>query len=198
MAAKKQYYFVRYVKSGRTYYKNQDGKRVARAKVKKDRKKVYIELGRTIGNTFLKGDLVSLRDYKSKLKALKARKWPEVSTFNIINVNLQKDIANSISESKNIYIQRNGNIYFLRSQQSQAALHLFVNQINSHFYNTVAKVTDSPLFNIQIQDSPKNIFYDFDSIKLNNPQLLNDQNIRAAYEEFTFLVEESFTTLFST
>jgi hypothetical protein len=151
--AKKQYYFIRYVKSGRTYFKNQDGKRVSRAKVEKDRKKVYVEVGRSIGDTFKKGELISLKDYKSEIKSQEAPKIPEVSTFNVINVNLQKEISQAISAEKNIFIQKDGETYKLKSKKSLAALQLFVAQVNSAFYNTIGKKTDSPLFNISIQEA---------------------------------------------
>ena len=151
--AKKQYYFIRYVKSGRTYFKNQDGKRVSRAKVEKDRKKIYVEIGRTIGDTFKKGDLISLKDYKSEIKSQNAPQIPEVSTFNVINVNLQKEINQAISTEKNIFIQKDGETYKLKSKKSLAALQLFVAQVNSAFYNTIGKKTDSPLFNISIQEA---------------------------------------------
>jgi hypothetical protein len=151
--AKKQYYFIRYVKSGRTYFKNQDGKRVSRAKVEKDRKKVYVEIGRSIGDTFKKGELISLKDYKSEIKSQEAPKIPEVSTFNVINVNLQKEISQAISAEKNIFIQKDGETYKLKSKKSLAALQLFVAQVNSAFYNTIGKKTDSPLFNISIQEA---------------------------------------------
>jgi hypothetical protein len=151
--AKKQYYFVRYVKSGRTYYKNQDGKRVSRAKVEKDRKKVYVEVGRSIGDSFKKGELISLKDYKSELKSQAAPQIPEVSTFNVINVNLQKDISAAIAADKSIFIQKDGETFKLKSKKSKAALQLFVAQVNSAFYNTIGKKTDSPLFNISISEA---------------------------------------------
>jgi len=153
MAAKKQYYFVRYQKSGRTYYKNQDGQRVAKAKVEKDRKKVYVEVGRTIGDSFKKGDLVSLKDYKSEVKTQQAPKVPEVSTFNVINVNLQKEISTAIAQNKTIYMQKDGETFKLKSKKAKAALQLFVAQVSSAFYNTIGKKTDSPLFNIAIQEA---------------------------------------------
>lgn len=44
---------------------------------------------------------------------------------------------------------------------------------------------------------PRNlVFYDFDSIKLNNAGLLNDQNINVAYQKFLFEVDNAFNTLF--
>jgi hypothetical protein len=47
------------------------------------------------------------------------------------------------------------------------------------------------------QQKPKNILvFNFDTIKLNNPGLLNDQKISAAYSEFLFEVDESFLKLF--
>ena len=109
--AKKQYYFVKYQKSGRTYYKNQDGQRIAKAKVEKDHKKVYVEIGRTIGDTFKKGDIISLKDFKSKVQDQTAPKVPEVSTFNVINVNLQKEISTAITQNKTIYMQKDGKTY---------------------------------------------------------------------------------------
>jgi hypothetical protein len=151
--AKKQYYFVRYVKSGRTYYKNQDGKRVSRAKVEKDRKKIYVEIGRSIGDTFKKGELISLKDYKNKIESQEAPQIPEVSTFNVINVNLQKDISAAINAEKTIFIQKDGETFKLKSKKSIAALQLFVAQVNSAFYNTIGKKTDSPLFNISISEA---------------------------------------------
>ena len=44
---------------------------------------------------------------------------------------------------------------------------------------------------------PRNlVLYDFDSIKLNNAGLLNDQNINVAYQKFLFEVDNAFNTLF--
>ncbi len=40
------------------------------------------------------------------------------------------------------------------------------------------------------------IVYNFDSIKLNNPGLLNDQKINVAYQKFLIEVNNSFETLF--
>lgn len=151
--AKKQYYFVRYVKSGRTYYKNQDGKRVSKAKVEKDRKKIFVEIGRTIGDNFKKGELISLKDYKSSIKSQTAPEIPEVSTFNVINVNLQKDISAAIAADKTIFIQKDGETFKIKSKKAKAALQLFVAQVNSAFYNTIGKKTDSPLFNISISEA---------------------------------------------
>lgn len=153
MANQKQYYFVRYQKSGRTYYKNQDGQRVSRAKVEKDRKKVFVEVGRTIGETFKKGELISLKDFKSQVNSQAAPKVPEVSTFNVINVNLQKEISTAIAQDKTIFIQKDGETYKLKTKKAKAALQLFVAQVSSAFYNTIGKKTDSPLFNISIQEA---------------------------------------------
>jgi hypothetical protein len=40
------------------------------------------------------------------------------------------------------------------------------------------------------------VVYNFDSIKLNNAGLLNDQNINVAYQKFLFEVDNAFNTLF--
>ena len=40
------------------------------------------------------------------------------------------------------------------------------------------------------------VLYDFDSIKLNNAGLLNDQSINVAYQKFMFEVDNAFNTLF--
>ena len=40
------------------------------------------------------------------------------------------------------------------------------------------------------------VLLNFDSIKLNNVALLNDQKISAAYSEFLFQFEDSFSDLF--
>lgn len=40
------------------------------------------------------------------------------------------------------------------------------------------------------------VVYNFDSIKLNNAGLLNDQNINVAYQKFLFEVNNAFNTLF--
>ena len=40
------------------------------------------------------------------------------------------------------------------------------------------------------------VVYNFDSIKLNNPGLLNDQNINVAHQKFLFEVDNAFNTLF--
>lgn len=40
------------------------------------------------------------------------------------------------------------------------------------------------------------VVYNFDSIKLNNAGLLNDQSINVAYQKFLFEVDNAFNTLF--
>lgn len=40
------------------------------------------------------------------------------------------------------------------------------------------------------------VVYNFDSIKLNNAGLLNDQTINVAYQKFLFEVDNAFNTLF--
>jgi hypothetical protein len=146
----KQYYFIKFQKNGRTYFKNQDGQRVAKAKVESGRRKILLELGQKIGDNFKKGDLISLKDFRTQVKAQKPPKVPKVSTFNVMNVNLQKEISNALKANKKIYIQKDGKTYQLKSKKSIAALQLFTQQINSSFYKTIGKKTDSPLFNIQI------------------------------------------------
>jgi hypothetical protein len=152
--AKKQYYFIKFQSKGRTYYKNQDGARVSRAKVESGRRKIFVELGRTIGPDLKKGDLISYREYRTKVKSQKPPQIPEVSTFNVMNVNLQKEVALAINQNKSIYIQKDGKTYNLKSKKSRAALQLFISQINSAFYGTIGKKTESPIFNIQISDAP--------------------------------------------
>jgi len=148
--AQKKYYFVKYESKGRTYFKNQDGERVSRAKVESGKRKVYVELGRSIGVDFKKGDLISSREYRSQVKPQKTPKIPEVSTFNIMNVNLQKEVSTAIQQAKNIYIQKDGKTYNLKSKKSRAGLQLFISQVNTAFYKTKGKKTDSPIFNLQI------------------------------------------------
>jgi hypothetical protein len=46
------------------------------------------------------------------------------------------------------------------------------------------------------QKKQKSVLLNFDTIKLNNAGLLNDQKISAAYSEFLFQFEESFKELF--
>ena len=40
------------------------------------------------------------------------------------------------------------------------------------------------------------IVYNFDSIKLNNPGLLNDQSINVSYQKFLIEIDNAFETLF--
>ena len=41
------------------------------------------------------------------------------------------------------------------------------------------------------------IVFDFDSIKLNNAALLNDNSLNVAYQKFLMEVDDSFNTLFN-
>jgi hypothetical protein len=116
---KKKYFYIQYVKGGKTYFKNQDGKRASRAEAEKSKKKIFIESQRSEGETLKKGDLIDRR--KAKQKQVKEGDSSGPSTtitgteLSIKNIYVSKELQNAIEKGYKVYTMAGGKIYEQKS-----------------------------------------------------------------------------------
>jgi ribosomal protein L31E len=167
MAQQKQYYFYRLTLNGRTYYNNQDDKRVSAAKVKQSKRKVYDLVQKSVPYTDIKaGDLLDRR----KAKAVKYTKEITAQQFSKNNVLIQREINNAIESGSRIFSQIGNKIVEHKSKASKGNLLLFNYELQEKFYNNLKKLTDSPFFNIEMKFSPKDniYFFDWNSLQLDD------------------------------
>lgn len=169
----KKYYFIQYVKGGRTYFKNQDGRRSSRAQAEKSKRKIYIESQRKEGETIQKGELIDRRQTKAQ-KVKKSQEPKQTGTeLSIKNIYVSKEIQNAIEKNYTIYTKSGGVVYNHKSKQSKANALLFNNAMQERFYKKMKKKLDSPFFNLKAVSSKRNktLYIDFDSVDL-------DENVK--------------------
>jgi len=164
MKENKEYYFVRYQQKGRTYYKNQDGKRVSAKKVKSARRKIYELVQREIvGTGFEKGDLLDRKKAKARnVKELEGRKLP------VKNIFLQREILFAMKNERDVYTKVGGKTFKHESKQSKANVILFNYEVNEAFYRRLKGKIDSPVYVLSTLQSKKNslLLIDYDSLQL--------------------------------
>ena len=182
MAQQKKYFFVQYTRNGKTYYKDQDGKRTSKDKVKKGKRKVYQEASTSIPYTNIqKGDLID----KTKAKAESKKKLPTGTVFNVMNMMIQKEISQIIEKGFALYSRANGGQFQHKSDTSKVNLLLFNFELQGQFYNLFSDLVESPYFFINEIYSVKNKFglFDWDSISL-NPDIDVSSQIEKALKKF--------------
>lgn len=161
---KKEYYFVRYQQKGRTYYQNQDGKRVSAKKVKSARRKIYELVQREIvGTEFQKGDLLDRKKAKAKkVKEVEGRRLP------VKNIFLQREILFAMKNDRDVYTKVGGKTFKHESKQSKANVLLFNYEVNEAFYRRLKGKIDSPVYVLSTLQSKKNslLLIDYDSLQL--------------------------------
>lgn len=183
MARKKYFYIERKDKRGRTIFYNQDNKRVSKAKVQKDRKKVFIEVQAT-QKSIKKGTLIGKKEAKQLNKAPKIPKSITGTRLSIKNVYIKQYIDDAITRKYFIFSAVNGQKYGHETEESKINLLLFNYELQAAFYERMGPFLDSPFFNVNAIISPKKkIFYiDWDSIDLDSGETLSD--IDEAFEFF--------------
>lgn len=169
----KKYYFIQYVKGGRTYFKNQDGTRSSRAEAERSKKKIYLESQRKEGDAIEKGGLIDRRQAKAKKVEKKQEPKQTGTELSIKNIYISKEIQNAIEKNYTIYTKSGGVVYNHKSKQSKANALLFNNAMQERFYKKMKKKLDSPFFNLKAVSSKRNktLFIDFDSLEL-------DENVK--------------------
>lgn len=182
---KKKYFYIQYVKGGKTYFKNQDGKRASRKEAEKSKKKIFIESQRNEGETIKKGALIDRRQAREK-KVKKAETPTLTGTeLSIKNIYVSKELQNAIEKNYKVYTKSGGVIYEHKSKESKAKALLFNNAMQERFYNKLKKKLDSPFFNLKAVSSKKNktIFIDFDSVELDK-NVKGKRGIKTAVNSF--------------
>ena len=182
--AKKQYFYIeRKDKRGRTIFYNQDNKRVSKAKVQKDRKKVFIEVQAT-QKSIKKGTLIGKKEAKQLNKAPKIPKSITGTSLSIKNVYVKQYIDEAITKKYFIFSQFDNDKFGHETEESKINLLLFNYEMQAAFYENMGGVLDSPFFNITSIISPKRkiFFIDWDSIQVDAD--LVEGEILEAYEAF--------------
>lgn len=183
MAKKKYFYIERQDKRGRKIYYNQDNKRVSKAKVQQDKKKVFIEVQAT-QKSIKKGTLIGKREAKKLNKAPKIPKSITGSQMSIKNIYIKGFIDDAITKKYFIFSQLDGQRYGHETEESKVNLLLFNYELQAAFYEIMGPFLDSPFFNVgAVISQKKKIFYiDWDSIQTDWED--TDAAILEAYEMF--------------
>lgn len=161
---KPKYYFIRYQSKGRTYFKNQDGKRVSREKVERAKRKVFELVQREIKGTDLKnGDLLD----RQKAKARKVKE-PEARRLPVKNIYIQREILFAMNQERELLTKVGGETFKHSSKQSKANVILFNYEVNEAFYKYLKSKIDSPVFVLSTIQSKKDnlLLIDYDSLAL--------------------------------
>jgi hypothetical protein len=183
MAKKKYFYIERQDKRGRKIYYNQDNKRVSKAKVVQDKKKVFIEVQAT-QKSIKKGTLIGKREAKKLNKAPKIPKSITGSQMSIKNIYIKGFIDDAITKKYFIFSELNGQRYGHETEESKVNLLLFNYELQAAFYDRMGPFLDSPFFNVGavISQKKKIFFIDWDSIQLDGGETMED--IDEAFEFF--------------
>jgi hypothetical protein len=183
MAKKKYFYIERQDKRGRKIYYNQDNKRVSKAKVQQDKKKVFIEVQAT-QKSIKKGTLIGKREAKKLNKAPNIPKSITGSQMSIKNIYIKGFIDDAITKKYFIFSELNGQRYGHETEESKVNLLLFNYELQAAFYDRMGPFLDSPFFNVgAVISQKKKIFYiDWDSITLDSGETIGD--IDEAFEFF--------------
>lgn len=184
MANKKKYFFIeRKDKINRTIYYNQDNKRVSKAKVIKDKKKVFIEVQYT-QKSIKKGTLIGKKEAKQLNKTPEIPKSITGTSLSIKNIYVKQYIDEAITKKYFIFSQFDNEKFGHETEESKINLLLFNYEMQAAFYDNMNDVLDSPFFNITAVISPiREIFYiDWDSIQIDAD--LVEGEILEAYEAF--------------
>jgi hypothetical protein len=185
---KKKYFYIQYVKGGKTYFKDQDGKRTSRDKAERSKKKIVIEAQRSEGETVKKGDLIDRRKAKQKeVKDDSGGPGERITgtELSIKNIYVSKELQNAIEKNYRVFTKAGGKLYEHKSKESKAKALLFNNAMQERFYNKLKKKLDSPFFNLKAVSSKKNktIFIDFDSVELDK-EVKGKRGIKTAVNSF--------------
>lgn len=159
-----KYYFIRYQSKGKTYFKNQDGKRVSREKVERAKRKVFELVQREIKGTDLKnGDLLD----RQKAKARKVKE-PEARRLPVKNIYIQREILFAMNQERDLFTKVGGETFKHSSKQSKANVILFNYELNEAFYKYLKSKIDSPVFVLSTIQSKKDnlLLIDYDSLAL--------------------------------
>jgi hypothetical protein len=180
MSTKKRY-FIKYVKKGKTYFKDQDGKRASRAKAEKSKKAIYLLNQRT-------GELVKRE--RQAVKRVAAGKSKKASVLRPYNSELGGEIKRSLEKGQRIFIQKDGKVFEVVSKEAKSNLTLFNFELNTIFYSTLKRKIDSPFFDLRIIEDKKanTILFDLDSINLDEASIKERPEIKELFEQF---IEES-------
>ena len=183
MAKKKYFYIERQDKRGRKIYYNQDNKRVSKAKVVQDKKKVFIEVQAT-QKSIKKGTLIGKKEAKKLNKAPKIPKSITGSQMSIKNIYIKAFIDDAITKKYFIFSELNGQRYGHETEESKVNLLLFNYELQAAFYDRMGPFLDSPFFNVGavISQKKKIFFIDWDSITLDSGETIGD--IDEAFEFF--------------
>jgi hypothetical protein len=163
-----KYYFVKYQQNGKTFYKDQSGKRVSADKVKQSKRKVYQlyytgpEKNKLIENTRKKSDTFQTEA-------------PQVDQNEAANVYLTKHAAQAIEANSAIYVKHQGKTYELVTNEARNKLVLFFYQLGENFYRIFKKLIDdsgsgfAQFFVPEAKGIKENLsFWDLDNISIND------------------------------
>lgn len=160
MAKKKYYSYTKKIK-GKTYYYNQDGKRISKEKAIRSKRPIYVMAN--YGTH--KGELIIPE--KKKVKKTTAPKIKDtINQFWIKNVEISREINRAIEKGLKMYLTVTETV-FLQSNESKANLSLFNYSVNQKFYSTIGKLIDSPFFDILILEKREKNLILFDYSKPN-------------------------------
>lgn len=195
MKQPKKYFFVRYSKGGKTFYRNQDGKKVSKATAISSKKRIFDE----IGSGSKKGELAPRKPEKVKAQSKKRPSIPEVSNFEVLNVEIEREIKRAVEDDLKIYIEKNGKVIQLISEKAKAAFLLYNSQNNKNWFDKLKKKVEYPLRVVQLsEDENGNILINLDSSRISKPELLSDGTIKKAYSEYEEEENKLFKKYFDT
>lgn len=189
---KSKQFFIRYTKNGKTYYKNQNGKRASAKTVKRSKKAVYVLNQRT-------GEIIKPERKKIQQRKPKQTKGKKATVLKPFNSEVSSEIKRAVEKDYKIYIKISGKTYEVKSKEAKNNLLLFNFELNSNFYQTLKKKITSPLFDLEITESKKDktILFDLDSINLDEANLEGRPEIKAIFDEFITRTKTTFNKYFS-
>lgn len=190
-------YYIKYTQKGKTYYKDQNGKRASKLKVLKSKKKVY----EFIGSGQLQGQLI---DRKLKVKTQK-KKQPEKGrfiTFGLLNINVVSEFTLSQEKGYRQYTKNTSTseVFYLASKTSQANFLLFFTKVNKKFFELLKPLTDYPFFQIDLIENKgqKLSIFDFSvvSLKLKSRVKTPNKKVNEAFNKWVDYLNKEFNQTF--
>lgn len=196
MEKRPKYYFIKYKSKGKTFFKDQNGKKVARAKVEKSKKKVY-ELVQRTTIAEKQGDLRDRKKVRAQVR--KAVKKTAARVFRILNVMINGEIAFAIESGYTIYTIWQGQKLNHYSTQSKMNLVLFQTELNAVFYEIMKPVIESPYYFIghQFSDSQSYSLFNYDMMDFKEDKLLQRKTIIKAWLLFKSLAKSVWNKYFN-
>jgi hypothetical protein len=191
-SAMKKRFFIEYVVRGRTYYRDQDGKRASKDKVKRAKRKVFIEVQKGAEKGIYERKKASTTKEKNVLSKSK--------DLSIFGHKVQGELTRAKQKGIETFLTIDGKTYKITSEQAKQNLFLFNHEFNQLVYKRLKKNEniDSFYFDVSIKENKKTnqILFDFDALDFHEDEFAEFPDILKTLKDLRQQSKELFKKYF--